>query len=106
MANTFYSYLAFITPTSDASLIALKNNLETFYERPVIENKPEILVEDNQINNNYEISISCNESVKDDVSASQPFVELRNNMQKYFANNKIILKLVVNDLDNVVKRIE
>lgn len=59
-----------------------------------------------KINNNYEISISCNESVKNDVSASQPFVELRNNMQKYFANNKIILKLVVNDLDNVVKRIE
>lgn len=50
MANTFYSYLAFIAPTSDASLIALKNNLETFYERPIIENKPEILLEDNQIN--------------------------------------------------------
>lgn len=59
-----------------------------------------------KINNNYEISISCNESVKDDVTASQPFVELRNNMQKFFPDNKIIFKLVVNSLDNVVKRIE
>lgn len=59
-----------------------------------------------KIDNNYEISISCNESVKDDVSASQPFVELRDNIQKFFPNNKIIFKLVVNDLDNVVKKIE
>jgi hypothetical protein len=49
MSNTFYSYLAFITPTSDASLIALKNNLDTFYAKPLIENKPEIVLEDNQI---------------------------------------------------------
>lgn len=59
-----------------------------------------------KINNNYEISISCNESVKDDVVASQPFVDLRNDMQKFFPDNKIIFKLVVNDLNNVVKRIE
>ena len=59
-----------------------------------------------KINNNYEISISCNESIKDDIAASQTFVYLRNDMQKFFPNNKIIFKLVVNDLDNVVKRIE
>ena len=59
-----------------------------------------------KINNNYEISISCNESVKDNVVASQPFVDLRNDMQKFFPDNKIIFKLVVNDLNNVVKRIE
>ncbi|QGK72956.1 hypothetical protein [Flavobacterium sp. SLB02] len=59
-----------------------------------------------KINNNYEISISCNESVKDDVIGSQPFVDLRNDMQKFFPDNKIIFKLVVDDLNNVVKRIE
>lgn len=59
-----------------------------------------------KIENNYEISISCNESVKDDATAAQPFVQLRNDMQKYFPDNKIILKLVVDNLDNVVKRIE
>jgi L-lactate permease len=59
-----------------------------------------------KIDNNYEISISCNESVKDDAIAAQPFVQLRDDMQKYFPHNKIILKLVVDNLDNVVKRIE
>ncbi|OMQ11732.1 hypothetical protein [[Flexibacter] sp. ATCC 35103] len=49
MAHTFYSYLAFITPGSDASLITLKNNLETFYEKSEIENKPEIVLNDQQI---------------------------------------------------------
>lgn len=49
MAHTFYSYLAFITPGSDASLMALKNNLETFYEKSDIENKPEIVLNDQQI---------------------------------------------------------
>lgn len=38
--------------------------------------------------------------------ATQTSVDLRNDMQKFFPNNKIIFKLVVNDLDNVVKRIE
>lgn len=65
MANTFYSYLAFIAHTSDASLIALKNNLETFYKRPVIENKPEIILEDNQINiifdDEYQLYIAFSE---------------------------------------------
>jgi len=59
-----------------------------------------------KVNNVYEISISCNESVKDNAEAAQPFVDLRNDMQKYFPDNKIIFKLVVNDLENVVKTIE
>jgi len=50
MANTFYSYLAFITPSSNAALPLLKSNLQAFYERPVIDNKPEIVLEEDQIN--------------------------------------------------------
>lgn len=61
MANTYYSYLAFITKNSDANLIALKNNLEAFYE-PVTENKPEIVLESDQINlvfeDNYRLYIA------------------------------------------------
>ncbi|MFZ0597769.1 MAG: hypothetical protein WAM46_12385 [Flavobacterium sp.] len=49
MANTYYSYLAFIAPNSDANLIALKNNLDAFYE-PVTENKPAIVLKSDQIN--------------------------------------------------------
>lgn len=62
MANTFYSYLAFITPDSDANLVDLKNNLEIFYARPVIEDKPEIVLENNQItiifNDEYRLNIA------------------------------------------------
>jgi hypothetical protein len=54
----------------------------------------------------YEISISCNESIHNDLASYLSFVELRNDMQKHFPNDKIIFKLVVDDLDNVVKRIE
>lgn len=64
MANTYYSYLAFIAPTSDGNLIALKNNLETFY-KSVTENKPEILLENEQINlvfeDNYRLYIAFSE---------------------------------------------
>ncbi|WP_394776631.1 hypothetical protein [Flavobacterium sp.] len=64
MANTYYSYLAFIAPTSDANLIALKNNLESFYQS-VTENKPEIVLENNQINlvfeDNYRLYIAFSE---------------------------------------------
>lgn len=59
-----------------------------------------------KIDNNYEISISCNESISYDPVAYSSFILLRNNMQKDFPRNKLIFKLVVNDLDNVVKRIE
>lgn len=33
MSHAFYSYLAFIIPTSDVSLISLKNNLDAFYAK-------------------------------------------------------------------------
>lgn len=59
-----------------------------------------------KINKNYEISISCNESVKDNPVAYEPFITLRNEMQKDFPRNKIIFKMVVDDLENVVRRIE
>ncbi|MFH7017485.1 hypothetical protein [Flavobacterium sp. FlaQc-47] len=59
-----------------------------------------------KIDNNYEIAISCNESIKTDLNSYQYFVALRNDMQKDFPDNKLIFKLVVEDLDNVIKRIE
>lgn len=65
MSNTFYSYLAFITPASDAGLVVLKDNLEIFYARPAIEDKPEIVLENNQItiifDNEYRLCIVFSE---------------------------------------------
>lgn len=59
-----------------------------------------------KVGNNYEISISCNNSVTNDAAALKPFLELKNDMQKLFPNNKIVFNLVVDNLDNIVKRLE
>jgi hypothetical protein len=54
----------------------------------------------------YEISISCNKTIKDNADAIAFFDQLRSNMQKLYPVNKIVFNLVVDDLDNVVKRLE
>jgi len=54
----------------------------------------------------YEISISCNDKVKTNPAIVQAFTQLHTRMQAKFPQNKIIFNLVVDDLDNVVKRIE
>ncbi|MES2285235.1 MAG: hypothetical protein V4547_06060 [Bacteroidota bacterium] len=59
-----------------------------------------------KVDSNYEISIGCDKSVTSDPDALEPFVQLRNDMQTLFPNNKIIFNLVVDDLDNIVKRLE
>lgn len=59
-----------------------------------------------KINQNYEISISCNNSVTSSAESLEPFIQLRNEMQRLFPNNKIIFNLIVENIDNVVKRLE
>ncbi|KAF2517014.1 hypothetical protein [Flavobacterium foetidum] len=49
MAYSFYSHLAFLPPSSNADLAVLKNHLETFYARPVITDKPKIILNGKQI---------------------------------------------------------
>jgi hypothetical protein len=59
MAYTFYQYLAFIQPDSDADLTVLKNNLESFYEKSG--RRPNISQIDKMITvdfNNYKFEIS------------------------------------------------
>jgi hypothetical protein len=61
MAYTFYQYLAFIQPDSDADLTVLKNNLESFYEkssrRPNISQRDKVITVDFD-NYKFEISLS------------------------------------------------
>jgi len=61
MANTFYSYLAFLQPSSNGNLLVLKQNLETFYEKQTVADKPEITLDDNLItlvfNEEYEFHV-------------------------------------------------
>jgi hypothetical protein len=60
----------------------------------------------NKIGNNYEISISCNNKIENNVDLINAFAQLRTEMQTLFPNNKIIFNLVVDDIHNVVKRLE
>jgi len=59
-----------------------------------------------KVNNNFELSISVVDGIANDSQALQPFLDLRTDLQTLFPNNKIIFKLVVDNLDNVVKTIE
>lgn len=59
-----------------------------------------------KVNDSFEISISCDKSVTSDPEALQLFVELRTELQVLFPDNKIVFNLVVDNLDNIVKRLE
>jgi hypothetical protein len=59
-----------------------------------------------KIGNAYEISIPCNSSIKDNQESITPFVELRNNLQALIPAHKIVLLMVIDNLDNVYKRLE
>ena len=59
-----------------------------------------------KVNSNFEVSISCIKSVASNAEALEPFVQLRAELQTFFPSNKIVINLVVENLDNVVKRIE
>jgi hypothetical protein len=59
-----------------------------------------------KVNDKYELSLSVVDGIANDNQALQPFIDLRTDLQTLFPNNKIIFKLVVDNLDNVVKTIE
>lgn len=59
-----------------------------------------------KVNNKYELSISVVDGISNDSQALQPFIDLRINLQTMFPSNKIVFKLIVDNLDNVVKTIE
>jgi hypothetical protein len=60
----------------------------------------------NKLNDKYELKISVVDGIANDSEALQPFIDLRTDLQTMFPNNKIVFKLVVDNLDNVVKTIE
>ncbi len=59
-----------------------------------------------KVNDQYEISISVVEGIENNSEALQWFTDLRADLQTLFPRNKIIVKLIVNDLDHVVKTLE
>lgn len=59
-----------------------------------------------KLNNTYELNISVGDGIQNDNEALQSFADLRTEIQTFYPNEKIILKLVVDNLDNVVKKLE
>lgn len=59
-----------------------------------------------KVNSTYKLSLSVVDGIANDSQALQPFIELRTDLQSMFPNNKIVFKLVVDNIDNVVKTIE
>lgn len=57
-------------------------------------------------NNTYKLSISVVDGIENDNQALQAFVGLKDDLQSLFPDNKIIINLVVDYLDNVIKQIE
>lgn len=59
-----------------------------------------------KVNDTYELSLSVVDGIANDNQALQPFIDLRTDLQTMFPDNKIVFKLVVDDLENVIKKIE
>lgn len=57
-------------------------------------------------NDKYVISISVVDAVKNDNKAIKAFTDLRTELQSMFPKNKIVFKLVIGNVDNVIKTLE
>lgn len=81
MANSFYSYSAYILPSSNATIIALKEYLEEFYQNSDTEDQPEINLSDNQItlifNDEYRFYIYLSE----EKHVNEEAVEIAENLE-------------------------
>jgi hypothetical protein len=59
------------------------------------------------LNNSYEISIPVINTIMNKPEVVEIFKKLRQNVQEYFLNNKIIIKLCdENDIKKVIVRLE
>ena len=60
-----------------------------------------------KVNSDYEITISVVKSAINNNEALSHFIQLKNDLQNYYPNNKIVINLTLDyDTENVAKRIE
>ena len=75
MADSFYSYLAFIQPTSNADIIVLKRLLAEFYSTQTLEDTPIISLVDDKItltfSDNYRFFIHLSDEIHVIVEAKE-----------------------------------
>lgn len=59
-----------------------------------------------KVDDSFEISISCDKSVTSNSETLKVFAQLRTELQAFFPDNNIVFNFVVDDIDNIVKRLE
>jgi hypothetical protein len=59
-----------------------------------------------KLNDKYILSVPVNPEIANDDKTIALYIQLRTDLQKQFPDNKIQINLVVDDLDNVVKKLE
>jgi len=83
MANTFYSYSAYITPSSNADITVLKDYLEDFYQ----EENPEILLSDNEIKINFDNEYNFYIYLATEEHVNQEALEIADDLETDFNEN-------------------
>ncbi|WP_276381721.1 hypothetical protein [Flavobacterium sp. H4147] len=83
MANTFYSYSAYITPSSNADITVLKDYLEDFYQ----EENPEILLSDNEIKITFDDEYNFYIYLATEEHVNQEALEIADDLETDFNEN-------------------
>ncbi|WP_343616815.1 hypothetical protein [Flavobacterium sp.] len=83
MANTFYSYSAYITPSSNADITVLKDYLEDFYQ----EENPEILLSDNEIKITFDNEYNFYIYLATEEHVNQEALEIADDLETDFNEN-------------------
>jgi len=92
MAKTFYSYLAYIQPTSNADIKLLKTNLDDFYSNQDNEYRPSISISNNEIkltiNRDYHFYIN----LSNEPHVIEEAIEFSENSKNDWAENPFDIK--------------
>ena len=83
MANTFYSYSAYITPSSNADITVLKDYLEDFYQ----EENPEILLSNNEIKITFDDEYNFYIYLATEEHVNQEALEIADDLETDFNEN-------------------
>lgn len=86
MANSFYSYSAFIPPTSNADITVLKDYLEAFYSESDAEN-PEIILDDNEIKLTFDDEYNFYIYLAEEEHVNQEALEIADDLEEDWNEN-------------------
>lgn len=102
MANTFYSYSAYISPYSNADIQVLKEYLDVFYNESDTGDKPQIVLSDNQITITFNAEYNFYVYLSNEKHVNEEAVEIADYLETDW-NEKVYDK---EKLKTAVKRFE